>query len=192
MSPVYKKGRENYDLLKENGILVKDASEHFYVYQLIMDGHKQTGIVGCCTIDDYFNNVIKKHELTRPDKEEDRKNHVRYGEMNAEPVFFSYPHVNEIDAMIDEVKQGASPVYDITTVDGIQHTLWIVEGAEKNARFEQLFDAQVPSIYVCRWDTTGPLQEHWWGKSFERKWAGTQTTEADTTTSWRYFSLTIS
>ncbi len=146
---VYKKGRENYDLLKENGILVKDASEHFYVYQLIMDGHKQTGIVGCCTIDDYFNNVIKKHELTRPDKEEDRKNHVRYGEMNAEPVFFSYPHVNEIDAMIDEVKQGASPVYDITTVDGIQHTLWIVEGAEKNARFEQLFDAQVPSIYVA-------------------------------------------
>ncbi|MEQ9186665.1 MAG: DUF1015 family protein [Cryomorphaceae bacterium] len=145
---IYKKGRENYKLLKDNGVLLKDAAEHFYVYQLIMDGHKQTGIVGCCAIDDYFNNVIKKHELTRPDKEEDRKNHVRYGKINAEPVFFSYPHVNEIDALIDSVKQG-QPAYDITTDDGIQHTLWVVEKADDNARIEQLFEAEVPSIYVA-------------------------------------------
>lgn len=146
---VYKKGRENYEILKDNGILVKDDSERFYIYQLIMDGHKQTGIVGCCAIDDYFNNVIKKHELTRPDKEEDRKNHVRYGKINAEPVFFSYPHVNEIDAIVDRVKAENSPVYDITTVDGIQHTLWLVNSDGDNASIEQLFDNKVPSIYVA-------------------------------------------
>jgi len=146
---VYKKGRENYEILKDNGILVKDDSERFYIYQLIMDGHKQTGIVGCCAIDDYFNNVIKKHELTRPDKEEDRKNHVRYGKINAEPVFFSYPHVNEIDAIVDRVKSESSPVYDITTVDGIQHTLWLVNSDSDNASIEQLFDNKVPSIYVA-------------------------------------------
>jgi uncharacterized protein (DUF1015 family) len=146
---VYKKGRENYEILKDNGILVKDDSERFYIYQLIMDGHKQTGIVGCCAIDDYFNNVIKKHELTRPDKEEDRKNHVRYGKINAEPVFFSYAHVDEIDAIVDRVKAESSPVYDITTVDGIQHTLWLVNSDGDNASIEQLFDNKVPSIYVA-------------------------------------------
>jgi uncharacterized protein (DUF1015 family) len=146
---VYKKGRENYEILKDNGILVKDDSERFYIYQLIMNGHKQTGIVGCCAIDDYFNNIIKKHELTRPDKEEDRKNHVRYGKINAEPVFFSYAHVDEIDAIVDRVKAENSPVYDITTVDGIQHTLWLVNSDNDNASIEQLFDGKVPSIYVA-------------------------------------------
>ena len=70
-----------------------------------MDGHQQTGLVGCCAIDDYFNNVIKKHELTRPDKEEDRKNHVRYSKLNYEPVFFAYPHVNSIDELVADVKK---------------------------------------------------------------------------------------
>lgn len=146
---IYRKGRENYELLKENGVLVKDDQEQFYIYQLIMDGHKQTGIVGCCAIDDYFNNVIKKHELTRPDKEEDRKNHVRYGQINAEPVFFSYPHVNDLDQVVENVKSSTAPVYDVTTDDGIQHTLWLVESADEVARIEQLFNEQVPSIYVA-------------------------------------------
>jgi uncharacterized protein (DUF1015 family) len=146
---VYKKGRENYELLKEHGALKKDGKEQYYVYQIIMDGHKQTGLVGCCGIDDYFNNHIKKHELTRPDKEEDRKNHVRFGKINAEPVFFSYPHVDDIDALVERVKQGASPVYDITTDDGIQHTLWVVESDQHIASIERLFAERVPSIYVA-------------------------------------------
>lgn len=145
---IYKKGRENYGLLKDNGILVKDTKEQYYVYQLIMDGHAQTGIVGCCSIDDYFNNVIKKHELTRPDKEEDRKNHVRYGKINAEPVFFSYPHVAAIDALVLKVKQN-NPVYDITTKDGIQHTLWLVTEDAQIAEIETLFNEKVPAIYVA-------------------------------------------
>lgn len=145
---IYKKGRENYEILRDNGILAKSPTEQFYVYQLIMNGHKQTGIVGCCAIDDYFNNVIKKHELTRPDKEEDRKNHVRYGKINAEPVFFSYPHVDELDAIVDRIKMG-KPVYDFTADDGIQHTLWVVENNTDIQNIEQLFAARVPSIYVA-------------------------------------------
>lgn len=146
---IYKKGRENYELLQQNGVISKDDKEQYYIYQLIMDGHMQTGIVGCCAIDDYFNNVIKKHELTRPDKEEDRKNHVRHGKINAEPVFFSYPHVDAIDAIVEEVKSGGSPVYDITTADGIQHTLWLVSNDEHISSIENLFENKVPSIYVA-------------------------------------------
>ncbi len=145
---VYKKGKENFDKLVQKGLMVQDHTANFYVYQLIMNGHKQTGLVGCCAIDDYFNNVIKKHELTRPDKEEDRKNHVRYSKLNYEPVFFAYPHVNTIDELVAGI-QKSTPVYNITTDDGIQHTLWVVNDAEKVTTIKKLFDQQVPSIYVA-------------------------------------------
>ncbi len=145
---VYKKGKENFDKLVQKGLMIQDETENYYVYQIIMNGHKQTGLVGCCAIDDYFNNIIKKHELTRPDKEEDRKNHVRYSKLNYEPVFFAYPHVNSIDEMVTGIQKNA-PVYDITTDDGIQHTLWVVNDAEKIATIKNLFDNQVPSIYVA-------------------------------------------
>jgi uncharacterized protein (DUF1015 family) len=146
---VYKKGKGNYDQLKDSGVLKQDEKECFYVYQLIMDGHKQTGLVGCCAIDDYFDNHIKKHELTRPDKEEDRKNHVRFGKMNAEPVFFSYPHVSEIDSLVDSVKSASDPEYDITTDDGIQHTLWVISSDDDILKIENYFSSKVPSIYVA-------------------------------------------
>ncbi len=146
---VYKKGKGNYDLFKDSGMLKQDEKECFYVYQLIMDGHKQTGLVGCCAIDDYFDNHIKKHELTRPDKEEDRKKHVRFGKMNAEPVFFSYPHVAEIDSLVDSVKNTLDPEYDITTDDGIQHTLWMVSSDDDILKIENYFSSKVPSIYVA-------------------------------------------
>lgn len=145
---VYKKGKENFDKLVQKGLMVQDNTANYYVYQLIMNGHKQTGLVGCCAIDDYFNNVIKKHELTRPDKEEDRKNHVRYSKLNYEPVFFAYPHVTTIDELVAGIQKN-TPVYDITTDDGIQHTLWVVNDAEKVAAIKKLFDQQVPSIYVA-------------------------------------------
>lgn len=145
---VYKKGKENFDKLVQKGLMVQDHTANYYVYQLIMNGHKQTGLVGCCAIDDYFNNVIKKHELTRPDKEEDRKNHVRYSKLNYEPVFFAYPHVTTIDELVAGIQKN-TPVYDITTDDGIQHTLWVVNDADKVATIKKLFDQQVPSIYVA-------------------------------------------
>lgn len=146
---VYQKGADNFQNLLDEGHLFRDQTANFYVYQIIMDGHEQTGLVGCCAIDDYFNNVIKKHELTRPDKEEDRKNHVRYSQMNYEPVFFSYPHVNAVDALVDQAKSSSDPVYDITTEDGIQHTLWVVNDPSKVAEITSLFEEQVPSIYIA-------------------------------------------
>lgn len=145
---VYKKGKSNFDALVSKGVMVPDGDENFYIYQLIMDGHAQTGLVGCCAIDDYFNNNIKKHELTRPDKEEDRKNHVRYSKLNYEPVFFSYPHVDAIDALVDELKQG-TPTYDFTTDDGIHHTLWVVTDRSHVEQLSGAFSSDVPSIYIA-------------------------------------------
>ncbi len=145
---VYQRGKENFDNLVKNGFMVQDGSENFYVYQIIMDGHLQTGLVGCCAIDDYFNNVIKKHELTRPVKEEDRKNHVRYSKLNYEPVFFAYPHVNSIDELVEGIKKNA-PVYDIKTDDGFQHTLWVIDNRETVATIKKMFEERVPSIYVA-------------------------------------------
>lgn len=145
---VYKKGVENFNELMNKQLMLQDEEQSFYVYQIIMDGHKQTGLVGCCSIDDYFNNVIKKHELTRPDKEEDRKNHVRYSKMNYEPVFFSYPHVNDVDVIVEGVKS-AKPAYDLKTDDGLQHTLWALTDADQIATITELFKSKVESIYIA-------------------------------------------
>ena len=146
---IYQKGKENFNQLLKDGIMVQDEKESFYIYQLNMDGHVQTGLVGCCAIDDYFNNVIKKHELTRPVKEEDRKNHIRASKLNYEPVFFSYPQVNDIDQLVKKVKQGDTPVYDFISDDGIQHTLWVVQNEGQVNTISQLFEQQVPKIYVA-------------------------------------------
>ena len=93
-----------------------------------MNGRKQNGIVGCASIDDYFNNIIKKHELTRPDKEEDRKNHVRVSNLHYEPVFFAYPQVDNLDAIVNDVISG-TPEYDFISDDGIGHTFWVIKDA---------------------------------------------------------------
>ncbi len=145
---VYQKGKENFDKLVSKGIMAQDKNACFYVYQLNMNGHEQTGLVGCCSIDDYFNNVIKKHELTRPDKEEDRKNHIRASKLNYEPVFFAYPQVKSIDDMVNEVKSSA-PTYDFTADDGIQHSLWIIDQPEMLNQVTQLFETKVPKLYIA-------------------------------------------
>jgi uncharacterized protein (DUF1015 family) len=145
---VYQKGKENFDSLVEKGIMIQDESACFYVYQLNMNGHEQTGLVGCCAIDDYFNNAIKKHELTRPDKEEDRKNHIRASKLNYEPVFFSYPHIGAIDDMVNNVKK-ATPAYDFTADDGIQHSLWVIDQPEMLNQISTIFEKDVPSIYIA-------------------------------------------
>ncbi len=145
---VYQKGKENFDQLVRKGIMAQDNTACFYVYQLNMNGHEQTGLVGCCSIDDYFNNVIKKHELTRPDKEEDRKNHIRASKLNYEPVFFSYPPVKSIDEIVNVVKK-AAPTYDFTADDGIKHSLWIIDQPEMLSQIMRLFETQVPKLYIA-------------------------------------------
>lgn len=146
---IYSKGKENFDKLVADGVMVQDEEENLYVYELTMDGRTQTGLVGCNAIDDYFNNIIKKHELTRPDKEEDRKNHVRVGKMNAEPVFFSYPAVEVIDSLVELVKTQDQPEYEFSTEDGIQHLLWVIRDREIISQLVELFETQVPAIYVA-------------------------------------------
>lgn len=143
---VYKKGKENFKSFMDDGILFQDEEDCLYIYQLTMDGRTQAGIVAAAAIDDYFNNVIKKHELTRPDKEEDRKKHVRISEMNAEPVFFAYPAVAKIDQLVEEVKKGRVD-YDFTAEDGIRHELWVVKD-EKVAQIIEEFE-KLPSTYVA-------------------------------------------
>lgn len=144
---VYAKGKENFDRMVDEGVLVKDDKDYLYVYAQTMNGKTQYGLVGCAGVEDYMNNVIKKHELTRPDKEEDRKNHVRVSGMNYEPVFFSYPAVKEIDNIIAEVVK-KQPEYDFTAEDGVGHHFWVIRDQNKIDRLIELFD-KIPSTYVA-------------------------------------------
>ena len=122
---IYLKGKENMMRMIKEGVFHTDTKECYYIYRQTMDGRSQAGIVGCAGVDDYFNDIIKKHELTRPDKEEDRKNHVRVSQMNYEPVFFAYPQHKELDVIMEHIMAG-KPEYDFVADDGIGHTLWVV------------------------------------------------------------------
>ena len=144
---VYVKGHENFRRLVDKGIFEQDSSACLYIYMLEMNGKQQTGIVGCAAVDDYFNDVIKKHELTRPDKEEDRKNHVRVSRMHAEPVFFSYPWNQDVDGLVENVKKEKS-VYDFTADDGIRHVLWVIADKTLIERLTAAF-ASIPSTYIA-------------------------------------------
>ncbi|MCK5703167.1 MAG: DUF1015 domain-containing protein, partial [Cyclobacteriaceae bacterium] len=145
-SEVYEKGKENFSALLENGTFFQDDKECLYIYRLTMDGKSQAGIVAAAAIDDYFNNVIKKHELTRPDKEEDRKEHVRVSEMNAEPVFFAYPASGKLDQIVNGIVEGKAE-YDFVADDGVRHEFWVVNDGNVN-RIIAEFD-KLPATYVA-------------------------------------------
>jgi uncharacterized protein (DUF1015 family) len=145
---VYDKVVENFKLFQDNGWLVQDVEEKYYVYAQTMDGRTQYGIVGCTHIDDYFNNNIKKHELTRKDKEEDRMIHVRITNANVEPVFFSYPANNEIDKIVAEVIKDKA-VYDFVTDEGFGHHFWIIDDKSVNERITEIFKNDIPYLYVA-------------------------------------------
>jgi len=145
---VYDKVVENFKLFQDKGWLVQDAEEKYYVYAQTMDGRTQYGIMGAAHIDDYFNNNIKKHELTRKDKEEDRMIHVRITNANVEPVFFSYPANNEIDKIVAEVIKN-KPVYDFTADDGFGHHFWVIDDKAVNERITEIFKNDIPYLYVA-------------------------------------------
>ena len=145
---VYDKVVENFQMFQDKGWLVQDAEEKYYVYAQTMDGRTQYGIVGCAHIDDYFNNNIKKHELTRKDKEEDRMIHVRITNANVEPVFFSYPAHNEIDAIVADVIK-AKPIYDFVADEGFGHHFWVIDDKATIARITEIFQAEIPYLYVA-------------------------------------------
>ena len=144
---VYRQGLAKLTEFKELGVLVQDPEAFFYVYRLTMDGRTQTGIVGCCDYQEYYDGSIKKHELTRTAKENDRVRHVETQNANAEPVFFSYRGKPGIDALVNEVTR--SPIeYDFVAEDGIRHELWVVRDRRLIENFESGF-AEVPALYVA-------------------------------------------
>lgn len=146
---VYDKSLQNFKQFQAEGWLFQDAEPKFYIYAQTMDGRTQYGIAGAAFCEDYQNGIIKKHELTRPDKEDDRMVHVNTLDANAEPVFLSYRAVPEIDAIVDNIVRNQQPEYDFVSADGFGHKFWVIDDAKTNARIEQLFAEQVPALYVA-------------------------------------------
>lgn len=146
---VYKKSVENFALWQKRGWLVQDEKPSFYIYAQTMAGRTQYGIVGCASVDDYLNGIIRKHELTRPDKEQDRMIHVRVNNANIEPVFFAYPAVKELDNIVKKIVRKQKPVYDFTASDGFGHHFWLIKDPEVNISIERLFAEKVPYMYVA-------------------------------------------
>ena len=146
---VYAKAAENFNIFQEKGFLVQDTEARFYIYAQTMNGITQYGIVGAAACQDYLDGNIKKHELTRPDKEEDRKVLTRYLKANIEPVFFTYRAVPEIDKIVSEIANNKKADYDFTAEDGFGHHFWVIENSEINNTLEQLFAEKVPCTYVA-------------------------------------------
>ncbi len=144
---VYAKAVENFGKFKDNGWLVQDDKEHYYIYAQTMDGRTQYGIVVAANVADYMEGRIKKHELTRRDKEEDRMKHVRINNANIEPVFFAFPDNDELQQIIDTVTAG-KPEYDFTAPDGFGHHFWVVDDDAITERITKAFDS-IPYLYIA-------------------------------------------
>ena len=146
--PVYDKAVENFNLWQQRGWLVQDSAEMYYIYAQTMDGRTQYGLVAAANVDDYMTGKIKKHELTRKDKEEDRMIHVRIQNANIEPVFFAYPDVDEMNKIVEKIVATQEPEYDFIAPDGFGHKFWAIRDAATNARITEIF-AGIPALYVA-------------------------------------------
>lgn len=145
---VYDKAVENFAAWREKGWLVQDQKPCYYIYAQTMEGRTQYGLVACCHFEDYLSGKIKKHELTRKDKEEDRMIHVRNQKANIEPVFFSYPDVPEMDAIVEGVVGAQAPEYDFVAADGFGHTFWKIEDDKTIDSITKIFE-NIPALYVA-------------------------------------------
>lgn len=144
---VYQAGRENFRGMCAQGLFIQEREASLYIYELTMDDLSQTGIVACAAVEDYLNGHIKRHELTRPDKEADRKNHVRISMLNAEPVFFAYRAERRLDEIVAKVKKD-KPLYDFTADDGVQHRFWAISDEAIISNIIAIFD-RMPATYVA-------------------------------------------
>ena len=144
---VYNSGKETFAKMVEDGVFQSDQSPSFYVYRLTMEGRTQTGLVGCCHFEEYYDGRIKKHELTRTAKENDRVKHVETLEANAEPVFFSYRSQKEIDEIVEQIVSGDSE-YDFIADDGIRHELWICNDLNIIEQISSHFES-LDALYVA-------------------------------------------
>lgn len=144
---VYEKAAENLTLFQNNGWLVQDDKEMYYVYAQTMNGKTQYGLVVGAYVEDYMTGKIKKHELTRRDKEEDRMKHVRVTDANMEPVFFAYPDNSELNEIVHKVK-ARQPEYDFVSVDGVGHHFWLISEEDTIRRITEIFDS-IPAMYIA-------------------------------------------
>ena len=146
---VYDLALENLNAFSQRDVLFRESKPCYYIYQLIMNGRAQTGLVCVSSVDDYNNDIIKKHEFTRPEKELDRINHIKTTGAQTGNVFLAYRHQASIDALIDKWKTTKNPVYDFLADDGIQHTVWAVSDEDTIAQITHLFETEVPYTYIA-------------------------------------------
>ena len=146
---VYEKAKNNLQQFINDGVLSREKKSCYYIYRLIMSGRSQTGLVCVSSIDDYFKNVIKKHEFTRPEKEQDRINHIKTTRAQTGNVFLAYRDVKEVNDIINSWKKNNQPVYDFKAADGIQHTIWVIDNDETINTITKTFAAKVPATYIA-------------------------------------------
>jgi uncharacterized protein (DUF1015 family) len=146
---VYERAKQNLHAFIQRGVLFREDKDCFYIYQLIMDGRSQTGLVGVSAIDDYEKDIIKKHEYTRPEKEQDRINHIKATRAQTGNVFLAYRNVPEIDELINKWKSSHDPVYDFTAEDKVSHAIWVINSDQVNNALRKLFKEKVPATYIA-------------------------------------------
>ena len=145
---VYNKAKENLDKLTENGVCIQDEKPMLYIYRQIMNGRPQTGIVGCTSIDDYLDNIIKKHEFTRADKEADRIHHVDTCDANTGPIFLTYRENDLVSKIVENWKIDHKPVYDFVSDDGVSQTVWVIDNDEIIEILVNEFE-KIPFLYIA-------------------------------------------
>jgi uncharacterized protein (DUF1015 family) len=146
---VYEKAKANLKAFVDNGILMMEDKPCYYIYELVMDGRSQTGLVCNSSVDDYENDAIKKHEFTRPEKEQDRINHIKISGAQTGNVFLAYRNVKEIDHIISDWKKNNDPIYDFTADDSIKHIIWVINQQETIDNITDIFKTKVPCTYIA-------------------------------------------
>lgn len=146
---VYEQAKENLSAFIQRDILFRESKACYYIYQLVMNDRAQTGLVCVSSVDDYENGIIKKHEFTRPEKEQDRINHIKTSGAQTGNVFLAYRNHATIDSIIDQWKQTKSPVYDFVADDKIRHTIWIINSDQTIEEITGLFKKEVPCTYIA-------------------------------------------
>jgi uncharacterized protein (DUF1015 family) len=146
---VYAKSKENLDAFISRHVLFAESKPCYYIYKLVMNGKSQNGLVCCSSINDYEEGLIKKHEHTRPEKEEDRINHIKATAAHTGNVFLAYRDVHEVNEIITKWQDGKSPVYNFTANDGIQHSVWVISDEKTIGRITELFKQKVPCTYIA-------------------------------------------
>jgi len=146
---VYTKAKENLDAFLSREVLFRENKACYYIYQLVMNGRSQTGLVAASSLDDYEKNIIKKHEFTRPEKEQDRINHITTTGAQTGNVFLAYRNLEAIDTLIEEWKTNRSPIYNFTADDQIVHTIWVINDDATIAKITGFFAEEVPFTYIA-------------------------------------------